>query len=272
MTVLLERVEQKFFVAPAKVGLALALVHRTCRRDGEYPEEQINSLYFDTPDLEQHERSQAGEFAKDKIRIRWYGAESDPHGSAGEARPSGPQGGPQGRTVPVWLELKSRRGFISTKQRGMVEVSVDSLASGKLCAGIVPANALLHTMAGFGFFTGKRLQPVIAVSYWRERFVEPRTGFRVAFDTHIRSSMVMPGIGCGERGLELPGAVIEVKGSSLDLPRCLRDVAEVGSSWTRYSKYSSSLDAHAGDLGSVSRLWPAGTMYAEPCSGVPKPK
>ena len=46
-------------------------------------EEQINSLYFDTPDLDQHERSLAGEFAKDKVRIRWYGSEHDPHGSNG---------------------------------------------------------------------------------------------------------------------------------------------------------------------------------------------
>ncbi len=80
-----ERVEQKFFVTPNRMILALALLRRTCRWDEMYPEEQINSLYFDTPDLEQHERSLAGEFAKAKIRIRWYGAEYDPHESVRQA-------------------------------------------------------------------------------------------------------------------------------------------------------------------------------------------
>jgi hypothetical protein len=248
-----ERVEQKFFVAPVRANLALALLRRTCRWDAEYPEEQINSLYFDTARLDQHQRSMAGEFAKDKIRIRWYGT-----GHSGAVR--------------VWLELKSRRGFASTKQRTALQVPAIALAFEELSNGIVPVTTLMQTMAGFGFFSSERLHPVIAISYWRYRFVEPRTGSRVALDVYIRSSVVMPGIGLGERGLELPGAVVEVKGTSVDLPLCLRQVAELGSSWTRYSKYSSSLEAHAADLGSASRLWPSGTMHAEPCTGVPKPK
>ena len=73
-----------------------------------------------------------------------------------------------------------------------------------------------------------------------------------------------PGLGRGERGLELPGAIVEVKGATFDVPPPLRDLAEIGSSWTRYSKYSSSIDAHATTRGSVSRLWPYGMMEALP--------
>ena len=101
---------------------------------------------------------------------------------------------------------------------------------------------LARATAGFGFFTYAPLRPVIVISYWRYRFVEPETGLRISIDSHIRSSMVMPGVGRGERGLELPGAVVEVKGTRFDVPRSLRAIAEIGSSWTRYSKYSSSLD------------------------------
>lgn len=262
---MLERVEQKFFIAPTRMSMALALVRRTCRWDDEYPEEQINSLYFDTADLDQHERSLAGEFAKDKIRIRWYEADPDAPRSDAVVSPACSQV----ETVPVWLELKSRRGFVSTKQRTRLEVPVDALAFEALRRGIVPPNTLSGTVAGFGFLSPKRLQSVIVVSYRRCRFTEPRTGFRVAFDSRIRSSMVMPGIGRGERDLELPGAVIEVKGPSGDLPYCLRAIAEIGSSWTRYSKYSSSLEAHGAEPGSVSRLWPSGTVHAEPWTGVP---
>jgi len=275
------RVEQKYFVAPTKTGLALALLRRTCRWDSAYPQEQINSLYFDTGDLEQHERSLAGEFAKDKIRIRWYGTEHGPH--VGDGHSDAPGGAPPTASttsvrpaptdavVPVWLELKSRRGFSSTKQRKGLEVPAEALDFAALSRGVVPFVILMQTMAEFGFFRRERLLPVVAISYWRHRFVEPRTGFRVALDSHVRSSLVMPGIGRGERGLELPGAVIEIKGPTIDLPSSLQQAAGLGSSWTRHSKYSSSLEAHASDLGSVSRLWPSGTMHAEPCAGVLKP-
>ncbi|MFH0915181.1 MAG: VTC domain-containing protein, partial [bacterium] len=103
-----ERVEQKYFVAPSKAGWALALLRTTCRWDDQYPAEQINSLYFDTPHLDQHERSLAGEFGKDKVRIRWYGDEHDPHRTS--SRPERPPAPPASPRVQVWLELKSRRG------------------------------------------------------------------------------------------------------------------------------------------------------------------
>jgi hypothetical protein len=57
---------------------------------------------------------------------------------------------------------------------------------------------------------------------------------------------------------------VEVKGGTSDVPPALLELAEIGSSWTRYSKYSSSIDAHAADMGSVSRNWPTGVMEREP--------
>ena len=166
--------------------------------------------------------------------------------------------------MSVWLERKTRRGFASTKQRLSLDVPSSTLAFAALGRGIVPPAVLLDTMASFGFFPHGPLCPVIAISYWRYRFVEPSTGFRMSIDSRIRSSLVMFGLGRGERGLELPGAVVEVKGAVLDLPPALRVLGDIGSSWTRYSKYSSSLDGHAATLGSVSRLWPAGMMESQP--------
>ncbi len=254
-----ERVEQKFFVSPRRMALVLAHLVRTCRWDAQYPTEQINSLYFDTPGLEQHERSLSGEFAKSKVRIRWYGSEHDPHDAASTCQPV-PSQPDCGASVPVWLELKSRRGFASTKLRRAMDVPGASLAPLALVAGIVSSSTLVHTMADFGFFPVGRLCPIVVVTYWRRRFVEPRTGIRVSLDSRIRSTMVLPGVGRGEKGLELPGAVVEVKGPRLDLPQCLRLLGQVGSSWTRYSKYSSSVEAHMSTIGAVSRLWPSGLM------------
>lgn len=267
-----ERVEQKFFITPDRMGQVLALLRRTCRPDPEFPLDQVNSLYFDSADLEEHARSDAGDSAKDKIRIRWYGREHDPHltdlarspaplpvaGVAASADAESHQ------PVQVWLERKTRRGFASTKQRLAVDAPASALGFTALGRGIVAPAFLLHTMAGFGFFPVGRLCPVIAISYWRHRFIEPGTGFRVSLDGHVRSSLVLPGWGRGERGLELQGAVLEVKGPVFDLPPALRVLGDLGTSWTRYSKYSSSLDAHAATPGSVSRLWPAGLMAKDP--------
>ncbi len=253
-----ERVEQKVFVAPERVTQALALLRRACRPDPQFPLGQVNSLYFDTCDLEEHARSDAGDWAKDKIRIRWYGLRFDPH------LPCGGRSAGDDQPVAVWVERKTRRGFASFKQRATVEVPASALSFSALGRGIVPPALLLETLAGFGFFPQGRLWPVIAISYWRYRFVEPHTSFRISIDSHIRSSMVMPGIGRGERGLELPGAVVEVKGPVFALPEALRPLGDIGASWTRYSKYSSSLDGHMTAPGSVSRLWPSGTLERLP--------
>ena len=263
-----ERVEQKFFLVPTRMIRAAALVRRLCRWDTEYPDEQINSLYFDTPELDFHESSKAGAFAKHKVRIRWYGDECDPHLRLGLAEASKAAE----ESLPVWLELKERRGFVSTKQRKPTEVAACLLRPDLLCDGIVSANELAMTVAGFGYLAPVRLRPVVVISYRRWRFVEPRTGSRVAFDSDIRSSIVRPGLGRGERGLRLAGAVLEVKGPTADLPPCLRDLADLGSSWTRFSKYSASLETHIEDLASVSRFWPSGTVHVEACTAVPTRK
>lgn len=247
-----ERVEHKYFFLPQKAGLALGLLRRNCRYDHDFPQEQINSLYFDTWDLDQHERSSSGEFAKDKVRIRWYGTDWE----SGDG------------VTGVWVELKSRRGFASTKQRASFEVPTARLQVSALTRGILSPDSLARAMADFGFFPRGILRPVMAISYWRHRFDEPFSGFRVALDSSIRSTMIRGGAGHGESALELPGIVVEVKGPSFGLPFALQPLGDLGASWTRYSKYSSSIEAHEAQRGSVSRLWPSGTMAVGPGSPV----
>ena len=256
-----ERMEQKFYVAPKRMSLALALLLRTCRVDPEFPGGQVNSVYFDTIDLDQHERSLSGELVKDKVRIRWYGEEHDPHRLSVDRDALRPAPGDR---VKVWLELKSRRGFSATKQRVSGSVPRARLAFPALARGIVPPSVLLQTMAGFGFFPPGPIRPVIVISYSRRRFVEPFTGYRLSIDSHIRSSLLIPGRDWGEHGLELPGAVVEVKCPVLHLPLALRQLADIGSSWSRFSKYSGCLESHDAERGTVSRLWPSGLIEDDP--------
>jgi len=238
-----QRFERKFYIIPQNIDLAYALLRQFCRPDNEYPHGRINSLYFDTPDLDQHERSASGEFNKDKVRIRWYGEY--------ETLPE---------IVTVFLELKSRRGFASSKKREKFQVSSEALRVNRLRAGIIDRKVLGNTVAGFGHFTQQPLRPIITISYSRYRFTEIFSGVRVSLDYDIRSTFVAQGFGNGERELPLRGAVIEVKGPTMELPTTLRRMKLLDTDWSRFSKYSHCIDSHLEDPGAMARLWPSGRV------------
>ena len=238
------RIERKFFVQPENIGFAYALLCQFCKPDCNYHSEQINSLYFDTLDLKQHTRSLEGEFRKDKVRIRWY------H-SLDQYR----------KEVLVFLELKSREGFTGSKQRKRMSVPVRHLEPGKLLQGIVPKTELLATLADFNYYPDAPIYPVIEISYWRYRFIELVTGTRVSLDYNIRSTMSNRTLGNGEHELRVAGAVIEVKGTTMELPVTLRQMKLLDIDWSRFSKYSLCLDSHLMDHGTIPRIWPSGILF-----------
>ena len=240
---LTQRFEHKYYLAPKEVGLAYGLLRQICLPAREYHSEQINSLYFDTADLDQHERSSSGDYYKDKVRLRWYGENN---------KLSGIQ--------PIFMELKSRQGFASTKQRLKLHVPAESLALVNLGKGIISKTLLMDTLARFGYFPPEILLPIIKISYWRYRFSEIMTDQRVSLDCHIRSTMIIPGPGNGEKELELPGAVIEIKGRNMELPEALKRARILDTDWTRFSKYSACIDSHTEKPGTVGRLSPSGRI------------
>ena len=238
-----QRIERKFYVAPRQVGIAHGLLRQVCRPDGEYPTGLVNSLYFDTFDLDEYHASQEGDLGKDKVRIRWYGEDGGPDGA---------------RTI--FVELKSKQGFAGTKWRQELEVPACCLTMPQLARGIVPRALLSNTLSSFGHFPAKMLCPVIRITYRRYRFIEPLTGQRVALDCRIKSTMVGSRPGIGEKELELAGAVIESKGTSIELPGALNRLGMLDVDWSRFSKYSACIDAHDERLGAIGRLSPSGRV------------
>jgi len=236
-----QRFERKFFISPMNIAPAYMLMRQVCRPDVEYPEDQVNSLYFDTVDLDQFERSNSGDFRRDKIRIRWYG-----------------ETGSYRETKPAFLELKSRQGFASSKKRVGLMVSAQQLELSNLSKGIIAETLLMKILAGFGFYPHRPLRPIIVISYWRYRFIEMMTGTRVSLDYKIRSSMVARDMGYGEHDLRLQGGVIEIKGNSVELPDLLKNIKILGADWSRLSKYASCVAAHLSGPSDTSRLLPSG--------------
>jgi hypothetical protein len=224
------------------------LLRQVCRPDPEFPGDIVHSLYFDTVDLEQYERSAAGEFRKDKVRIRWYDCQPDAKGE-----------------VPAFIELKSRQGFASSKRRHRLPVPASWLEPARLVNGIVSKTVLSETLAGFAHFPEKPLRPVILITYRRYRFFEILTGERVSFDINICASVVDPQMArrpaaTGE--IALTGGVVEVKGPTLTLPLTLRRMKFLDVDWSRFSKYGACLDVYFDTPGSVGRLSPSGKLIS----------
>ena len=238
-----QRFERKYAVLPMNIGLALSLLRQVCRPDKEYPRDRVHSLYFDTADLDQYERSAAGDYRKDKVRIRWYSNNTDSL-----------------EDVTVYLELKTRQGFASSKQRRKFMAPGFFLKPENLSRGILDKTTILQTLARFGHFPEKPLKPIIVISYTRYRFNEIQTGERVSFDHDIRASLVDPTLGRREKEIRLPNGVIEVKGPSLALPLTLRNLRVMDIDWSRFSKYGNCLEIYFSEPGSLARLWPSGKL------------
>ena len=167
------------------------------------------------------------------MRIRWYG--SDLKKERAE--------------VPVYLELKSREGFASSKQRRKFSVPRQLLNPASLHKGILDKTTIAQTLASFGHFLEKPVRPVILISYHRYRFSEMQTGQRVSFDNDIRATVVAADLGRKTGEVRLENGVIEVKGPSIDLPVTLRRLRWLDIDWSRFSKYGNCLDAY------FSRTW-----------------
>jgi hypothetical protein len=67
-------------------------------------------------------------------------------------------------------------------------------------------------------------------------------------------------MGFSEADLKLVGGVIEAKGETIELPYSFKRMELLGIDWTRFSKYSSCLDAHFSAPGIQGRDWPSGRL------------
>ena len=241
---IIHRIERKFFILPRNLGFARTIMNEACRPDRQFPEGQVNSLYYDTIDLAQYMRSADGDLRKHKVRIRWYDKIEDYEGD-----------------IPIFVELKMREGLDSTKQRKRLLISPRYLDTEGLSSGIINSMTLARMLAAFGYFPDQLLRPIVLISYQRHRFTEVITGARVSLDYDIRSTLVARELGYGEHDLNLRGGILEIKRPSMELPPTLvRRVNLLNTEWSRYSKYGQCIETHLSHPSAMARLWPSGKV------------
>jgi hypothetical protein len=207
------------------VPLVLGWLAHACRPDGRYAANRVCSIYYDTPGLTLLDEKRNSDYLKRKVRLRWYAAVA---------------GAPAPAASPAFIEVKLRVGSFRHKLREPVpqdgtELARLSLEHPHLLE--MPARLRPH-----GLPLPPGLVPVMRVDYIRHRFVDRATGERISLDCAISAPATAPRVLPAVPGARLPVAVLEVKGTSGELPPALRGLA---SRWVRqgaFSKYAACVE------------------------------
>lgn len=237
------RFERKYYIQPYKFNWVKHLLSHACVKDPQYPMSQVHSIYYDTPHLDCLTHSDEGDYERKKIRVRWYD-----------------QPWQHSDTATVYVELKHKQGFTGTKTRQAFSVPSKLLKTPQPLCPVIDQSRLHDTLCRFNAPHPLKWEPVALISYERIRFIDRMTDLRVSLDWHISSTLINPRHRHQESQVTLSGAVLEIKGPSMTLPRTLHSLVRVGTDWTRFSKYAGCLTCHFEPFGSMGRFSPSGRV------------
>jgi hypothetical protein len=123
-----------------------------------YPPRRVNSLYFDTPDLEGVRANLQGLAVRNKLRLRWYG----------EVWPE---------VQPV-LELKHKDALLGTKARYVLSDRIDLSRSWEE----IQATLRACLPSGGRMLLEKASEPILLNHYQREYYLSLDAAVRVTLD------------------------------------------------------------------------------------------
>lgn len=210
--------EIKYLVPPHRTTPVAVALGALCRPDPNYPANWVLSLYYDNLRLDSLAEKVDSQFAKSKVRVRWYRHRD-------------------GRVDPgtATLERKQRLGSLRRKSRVPLDRSPEWLDAAPLHDPELPGLPALFPAEERVPRTG--LFPYLIVRYLRRRFVEPLTGSRVALDTAISVDRVNRRFLGYVHPLPLAATVVEVKNRTGELPANLRSLLRLGARRASFSKY-----------------------------------
>ena len=208
--------ELKFTMPAARAQLARRRLETLCRRDTEFPSAIVWTIYYDTPALVSLGEKLNSDYLKRKIRVRWY---SDLEGRV---------------TGPAFVEAKLRLGTRRSKARARLPYPADEVAGWDLQDARLQRLPLL--LRDQGVLGQDPWQPMMLLRYRRDRFIEPLSQSRVSLDAEIAAVRVNPRFLSVADRSPLATAVLEVKGSSDELPAVLRPLLALGSRKSSFSK------------------------------------
>ena len=223
--------EIKFVLPAFRVDAVRRYLRRACLQDAQYPAATVSTIYFDTPGLESLEEKRNSDYAKTKLRLRWY--END-----GAEGPS-----------PAFLEIKKRLG--SRREKHRLELDAGCHPLQMIRSGSLDDPRLRRLVCGAGPGDPSwraRLRPVLLLRYRRERYRDPINGARISLDSDILSVAAHPALKAPRGGRPagsglLSNAVVEFKSPSAWLPPALRHLTLLGCRRASFSKYEACFEA-----------------------------
>jgi len=132
-----------------------------------YPERQVNSIYYDTPDFESVRDNLSGVSDRNKLRLRWYGRKHIPSYNN------------------MVMEIKNRYGRVGRKKKYFIDdlsnTSIHTSTVGELNSNI--AKYLWQTYEYNGLINSCNI-PVLYVGYTRS-YYEEKSDIRITIDKKI---------------------------------------------------------------------------------------
>lgn len=210
--------ETKYVLPTIAAAAVASWLRGRCRRDPQYPESGVTSVYYDTPTFEFLRQKIDSDFRKTKVRLRWYTGVHD------------------GRIAgPAFLEIKRKVGSRRFKTRMRTPEPTAQLASPPLESACWLR--ILRLLGHQRTTLPTELRPVMEISFHRLRFVDPVSGDRLSLDRDIRPSRVHAGLLPGTDASPLSHAVLELKSSRRYLPLHLLPLVDIGCRKSSFSKY-----------------------------------
>ncbi|MHC4706353.1 MAG: VTC domain-containing protein [Planctomycetota bacterium] len=203
-------IEQKFVFVNQEKGLILDWLEYCYIRDPNFPFGPISSVYYDTPSLYFYQEKRNSDYLKAKIRLRWYAnlQASDPD-----------------FPVKCYLEAKRKYGAIRRKERVELLISSGRLATHDLFSDeeILDLSSRVYEL---GVFPPGTLVPILLIQYNRYRFIDPRSGSRIALDTDIQCMCANPQYFAGLPPISLGMGVLEIKGKHRKILNTLHPISD----------------------------------------------
>lgn len=213
----LER-ELKFVVPMPRAGIVRRWLQAVCRPDTQFPDNDVWTVYYDTPGFRSLDEKLNSDYLKTKVRARWYATP----GGLGEGQ--------------AFVEAKYRVGSRRDKARIVLEMPAGGLAGRGLEDPVF--EAVPRLLATKGLVLGAAWQPMLLLRYRRMRFIEPASGTRVNFDTAITAVRVNHRHLFASHYGPLPLGVVEIKGSVDTLPGRLQPLLRLGVRKVSFCKYA----------------------------------
>ena len=214
------QVEQKFIFPLLQKGMILDWLEHVGVPNSDYSYGPVSSIYYDTPGLELYGEKRNGDYLKRKVRLRWY-ADLQAVDSYSD--------------VQCFWEIKQKLGARRHKQRSALCIKAHRLTQDPFSDELISGLPASFGDSGFRFPQG--IFPALMIRFDRLRFVDPRSGARLAVDTNISCQMVNTHFFAGLVPVDLGMGVLELKAQTLDIPESL----EMIGGWltrTSFSKYA----------------------------------